>query len=496
MCYSGKVTRVASFMLFLAAVLCFAMIAAVPCRAATWTVTTSADDGSTESLRGAIASADSGDIISFNIGSETTIILSGDLGQLEISKDLTILGPGSDDLSISGGGACRCFYIHECSVDISGLSVISCDAAGVIPAPFGGGIYCQSADLTLKDCSFNDNSSTVYGGGIYCNSAVLTMEDCYFSNNASNAPGGGMCNQSVSMDIVNCTFNDNTAGANGGGMYNSSVSMDITGCTFSGNNASSGPGGGMYNQSVSMDIVNCTFGGNTASAPGGGIYNESVSMDVANCTFSGNNASSGPGGGIYNQSVSMDIANCTFSGNTASAPGGGIYNVSTSADIINCTFSSNIADETGSGICSTGSDATVANCILWDRGSSEIYASDKDRFTIGYCVVSGDVSSADCTISGDIIIDDPMLGDLSDNGGDTKTCALLSGSSAIDAGTAEGAPEEDQRGITRPQGNGYDIGAYEYETTDNSGSSGCSIGYVGPAALLLFVPLCLLLKKK
>ena len=51
--------------------------------------------------------------------------------------------------------------------------------------------------------------------------------------------------------------------------------------------------------------------------------------------------------------------------------------------------------------------------------------------------------------------------DLQDNGGPTKTHALLEGSPAIGAGDQEAAPDKDQRGVSRPQGNGSDIGAYE-----------------------------------
>ena len=56
---------------------------------------------------------------------------------------------------------------------------------------------------------------------------------------------------------------------------------------------------------------------------------------------------------------------------------------------------------------------------------------------------------------------DPKLGPLQDNGGPTKTHALLEGSPAIGAGDQEAAPDKDQRGVSRPQGNGSDIGAYE-----------------------------------
>ena len=55
---------------------------------------------------------------------------------------------------------------------------------------------------------------------------------------------------------------------------------------------------------------------------------------------------------------------------------------------------------------------------------------------------------------------DAQLQNLADNGGSTPTMALPTGSPAINAGIAAGAPATDQRGFTRT-GN-PDIGAFEF----------------------------------
>jgi hypothetical protein len=51
---------------------------------------------------------------------------------------------------------------------------------------------------------------------------------------------------------------------------------------------------------------------------------------------------------------------------------------------------------------------------------------------------------------------------LADNGGPTRTIALLAGSPAIDAGDITAAPFTDQRGFPRPAGSAPDIGAFEF----------------------------------
>jgi hypothetical protein len=58
---------------------------------------------------------------------------------------------------------------------------------------------------------------------------------------------------------------------------------------------------------------------------------------------------------------------------------------------------------------------------------------------------------------------DPKLSPLANDGGNTQTLALLSGSPAIDAGDDGVCPTTDQRGATRPFGSHCDIGAYEYD---------------------------------
>src|SRR6516165_7279004 len=88
----------------------------------TLTVLTTADSGD-GSLRAAIAAAQGGDQIVFDPGLQgQTITLTS--GQLSISKDLDIEGPGADHLAVSGNHQSRVFDISGgATVTIAGLTI-------------------------------------------------------------------------------------------------------------------------------------------------------------------------------------------------------------------------------------------------------------------------------------------------------------------------------------------------------------------------------------
>ncbi len=88
-------------------------------------------------------------------------------------------------------------------------------------------------------------------------------------------------------------------------------------------------------------------------------------------------------------------------------------------------------------------------------------------------VVSGShdlvVDAGAIALPADTIAADPMLGPLQNNGGSTRTLALLEGSPAIDAGSNAFDLEFDQRGDGFPRviGSAADIGAIESAGADN-----------------------------
>ncbi len=237
----------------------------------------------------------------------------------------------------------------------------------------------------------------------------------------------------------------------------------IDGFTITGGNANGEPsddntGGGLYNRYTSPIVRNCTFRGNYGEY-GGGLSNRGGFAQIIDCLFEGNTA--GRGGGIYSNdphgSQQITITNCLFVDNSATFHGGGVYNYEQNPIITNCTFTANRATENGGGLLNAGeSSAVMRNSILWNNTAGElgpeIYTYSTSSLAMTFCVVK-DGPVQDGNVNGD-----PNFV----SGTAPFDLHLQSPSSAIDAATASGAPDHDFDGVDRPQGGGYDMGAYEY----------------------------------
>jgi len=243
-----------------------------------------------------------------------------------------------------------------------------------------------------------------------------------YNGKASN--GGGIFNLGVAK-LTNCTIANNSANDGGGGIYNKSGQVTVTASTISGN-SSTGGGGGIYSTDTNaiVTLTNSTLSGNTATFSGGGFKNISGTLTIINNTIVNNSVTNGNGGGIKNNSLAVaTIKNTIIAGNNASSAGPDVH-----GDFISNNFNLvgfiNISDTTG--FTSTDKIGITATAVLSTT--------------------------------------------LANNGGDTKTHALVTGSPAIDAANSSDCPSTDQRGESRPKdGDGKDsavcdIGSYESPT--------------------------------
>jgi CSLREA domain-containing protein/uncharacterized repeat protein (TIGR01451 family) len=278
----------------------------------------------------------------------------------------------------------------------------------------------------------------------------LTILEGFHIDRLFNIP----CNDPVT--ISDLTVQNGAPPSNPGGCiyYSGNSTLTVNRVKMSGCSSTT-DGGGFYNNSGTVYLTDVAIS-NCSASRGGGLATNSGNATLTNITLN-NNSSTGNGGGLYNQAGHVFVTNATISGNSSGTLGGGIYNQSgTGPTLMNVTINNNSAP-TGGGIYSSSGNTTLTNSIVANSPSgancSGTIASN------GYNLDSG--NTCPFTGTGDKKGVDPKLGILQDNGGPTRTHALALGSPAIDAGTATGAPPTDQRGIARPQGSAYDMGAYE-----------------------------------
>lgn len=467
--------------------------------AATRTVTNVNNSG-VGSLRDVINKALPGDTIVFDPSLNGKMIVLT-TGALNITKRLTIKGPGPDNLTISGNKKFRIFYIYPyISVDISGLTIANGyiknqRGAGIFNAgrltvdssiitdciidgvSFGGGGIYNKGSLTVTSSTIRNNSDKTYsvgGAGIY-NDGNLTLQNSLVTNNQShNKPvigcygGGGICNRGTAV-IMDSTISENRASTfsygGGAGIYNDKQ-LTVSRCVVRDNTAIQTFGSGIMNWGEGTTFIEyTTFSGNITDNGGGAIENLGT-MTVTNSTIAYNKATSTQygGGGIDNMDGTLTLINSTVSNNSSAYGGGGLWNEDGQVDAIHTTFSDNTAP-TGGGIFNTGQTAEATINLVNTIVANSLEGGDCLNDTGAVNITDTLIEDNSCgpTLSGD-----PNLGLLQDNGGMTYTHALLPGSIAIDtASLCISEIESDQRDVLRPFGIACDLGAFEFRDPED-----------------------------
>ncbi len=332
----------------------------------------------------------------------------------------------------------------------------------------GVGLPVISGNVTVQGNGATITRSTASGTPVFrifdvSSSGSLTLSSLTVSNGLANngQQGGGGIFSHGTLTISGSTFTGNSApassGTSGGGINNSGT-LNVSTSTFTGNTGQEG--GAIFNQATAT-ITNNTFVNNTATIyGGGGLLNAAGSATVNGDTFTGN---TGPGGGAIDNDTTLNISDSTFTGNTAGTNGGGAIDNFGPTTITQSTFSGNSAPYDSNLLNYTGFTLSISMSIV-ANGQGAPNCGGGAAFTdAGYNLDTGSscgFSSANHSMNNT----GPQLGSLASNGGPTQTMALPFGSPAVDAipsSTAGCTGSTDQRGITRPQGSGCDIGAYE-----------------------------------
>ena len=344
-----------------------------------------------------------------------------------------------------------------------------------------------SATMTLTDSAFEGGAILNDGFG---GSAIAAINNSTFSDKAGfgNRGSGG------SATVNNSTFR-------GAGISNAFATLTVNDSTVSENSVDSG----ISNRDGTVTLNNSIIHDNSSYI--GGIDNQCGIVTLNNSTVSGNSGEQT--GGISNYCLggtgAVTLNSSTVSNNSGleifnyGGPGATatftVSNSTVSGSSRITIYTSGVEDGIGLLVLRNSTVSNNANLpgefisaiqnISFDGGSStvEIGNSILNSLTPGFNIgSSGTVISHGYNLSsdsaggllngpGDIINTNPMLGPLKNNGGPTKTHALLLNSPAIDAGDPNFDPDAFETPLLYDQRNGpgflrvvngrIDIGAFE-----------------------------------
>ena len=249
--------------------------------------------------------------------------------------------------------------------------------------------------FTITNGAGTYNGAVFDGGGIRCEYASPTIRNCVIINNEATTGAGISCSVQADPTIRDCTIAGNTASLSGGGIH----------CF----------------DNARPQIINCNIAGNRAEI-GGGINCEFTSRpSISNSIISGNQATYGGGlecMGHSPQATEVTLTNCIISGNKASIGGGLECYDGPKVTAVNSNITDNIAPEGSALSCdssfSGSSDVEMINCILWGNWNGQdancILNNDGSSIAVTYCDVQDpNANDADIYPGPNNIDDNPLF---------------------------------------------------------------------------------------
>lgn len=366
-------------------------------------VVTSLANSGPGTLREAVAGTD--EIITFAVSG--TINTSA---QIFINRNVTIDGTGQDITVHNITSGQRIFNLNTGAptVTLRNLTITGGTILDTGPSPTGGAIRVNGGNLTLEDCTIENNIAREGGAIGMLGTARVQLINSRLANNTGRQAAGAIdVPGNATLTVNGSTIESNSAGLNssqtflaiGGGIrvfgsatitdsmlrnntaatmvagndlgYGGAIgvteggSLNIDNTEISGN--LSERGGGISARGAAITITDSVISGNTSVGNGGGIRIMRIpggngNVTIENTLFRQNRGDGGGGIGLQpyaNSAVStnaLSITGSTFDNNYSLFDGGGIEQFGAEVTIENSTFSGNTGANDGGGIWSSFSE--------------------------------------------------------------------------------------------------------------------------------------------
>jgi len=412
---------------------------------------------------------DSGSVVSFVSGEDTTSVLYGFTITGGTGTFIPAGPPPGPPFNLRLGGG---IYISTNMGASIINNIIEQNVISTYDAAAGGGIYSDDpggngysiiVDNIIRNNTAAGEITFTMGGGICMGGSgkivnnIITENICSSTN--ADVVGGGVRLWLVdgSQDTTFCLVEDN--------IISNNKSVSVNGIAYAGGINSSNCLITMRGNTVSNNTVEGAVENIGAGMHVGGLrYAESR---IENNLFSGNHhLGSGTcyGGALYIYYSHPVVVNNIMDNNEANFGGGIFLTNNSQPEITNNTIISNTASNVGGGIYSDQSTLIVINSILWGNSApsgEQIYLSGGTD-SVRYSDIQGSWLG-EGNIDADPIFEDPLISDYHLQ--DTSPCIQTAIETIEIAGVMYFCPPYDIEGNPRPYpvGTKPDMGAYEYQ---------------------------------
>jgi len=319
----------------------------------------------------------------------------------------------------------------------------------------GGALFLgANTDAVVSDSSFSYNGA--FGGfGGFGSPGANELAIPGTDGKAGNGEGGATWFSGLTLSVVQSLFEHNRSqGAEGLAGSLGTNHRDGSG----GNQGGSGLGGAVFGRSGNLALTNTTFLANETVGGLGGHGGDGSPSGV----FATDGGQGGPGGAALGAALWLQsappahVVHCTFATNRVVAGEGGLGGAAGDPDLARAGDDGRPGTAAGGAVGAAESLVLLRHTLL--------------AHSIGGTEAVGPIRDAGCNLStdGTPVFEtsmngvDPMLADLAERGGPTRTIALQAGSPAIDITTCNHATPVDQRGLLRdafPDAGAYEVGA-------------------------------------
>ncbi len=298
-------------------------------------------------------------------------------------------GPIDEGICSGGGIYCSSAMIQDCNFVGNRTGTWRTDYA------YGGGIFIDGGDTTVRNCTFNGNFAAFTGGAVYLCEGAVFISHCIFSQNVASSwyyGGDAMCNEKGELSVVNSTFTNNGDEKNSFAVvFSHAGNLILNHCTIS-ENSSTGirfsEGNGTMSHCLvkrnslgvsvyfgNFMITHCTVEENGSQTGGGALNCYTDDRFTMNHCIIRNNTGRHSAAGLVlsGHDGEFIMHNCFIAGNRAYGSGfggGGICCHHNASPVIsNCTITGNWSNYKGGGICSvrdvpSGEGPTIINSII------------------------------------------------------------------------------------------------------------------------------------